>query len=81
MAHKKQGGKVSQQKQRAGKRLGLKVSGGQKVASGVILVRQRGTRYHPGEGVKLGRDHTLFAIKSGVVEFKRRRADAIVAVR
>lgn len=81
MAHKKQGGKVSQQAQRPGKRLGVKVSGGEKVSVGNILIRQRGTVFHPGEGVGQGRDHTLFAIKSGAVEFKRKRGESIVAVR
>lgn len=81
MAHKKQGGKVSQQAQRAGRRLGLKVSGGEKVTAGGILVRQRGTRFHAGEGVGLGRDHTLFALRNGVVEFKKRRGDSTIVVR
>lgn len=80
MAHKKQGGKVSQHAQRAGRRLGIKVSGGEKVSTGAILVRQRGTRFHPGDSVGLGRDHTLFALKEGRVEFQEKQGRNIVSV-
>lgn len=80
MAHKKQGGKLYQQSNRAGKRLGVKVSGGQKVGPGEILIRQRGTKFHPGANVRLGRDHTLYAGKGGRVEFKTRHGDAFVSV-
>lgn len=69
MAHKKSGGKTRQQTRPQPKYLGVKVSDGQAVTSGSILVRQRGTRFHAGENVKVGRDHSLFAIKSGKVKF------------
>lgn len=80
MAKKKQGGKVRQHAQRPGKRLGVKVSNGQPVAPGMVLVRQRGTKYHAGANVKVGRDHTLFAISEGAVQFKKKHGDSIVAV-
>lgn len=69
MAHKKQGGKTAQHKRPAGKRLGVKVADGQKVSSGEVLVRQRGTVFHAGNGVKVGRDHTLYSVVAGVVKF------------
>lgn len=81
MAKKKQGGKVRQQAQRPGKRLGVRVSGGEKVSAGSILIRQRGTRFHPGDGVGQGRDHTLFALRRGVVEFKQKRGESIISIR
>ena len=80
MAHKKQGGKMRQQKRTAGKRLGTKVTHGEKVDSGAILVRQRGTRFGAGEGARKGRDHTLFAIKSGVVKFSQKLGKKVVSV-
>lgn len=80
MAHKKQGGKVSQHAQRKGRRLGLKVSGGEKVTVGSILVRQRGTHYHPGDNVGLGRDYTLFALKEGQVVFKDKQGKNIISI-
>ncbi len=80
MAHTKAGGKTRQHPPRQGKRLGLKIFGGQKVKSGEIIVRQRGTKFHPGEGVGLGRDHTLFALKDGIVEFKRKKGDNFIVV-
>jgi len=70
MAHTKAGGKTRQQSARPGKRLGLKIAGGQKVKAGNIIIRQRGTKFHPGEGVGMGRDHTLFALSDGLVAFK-----------
>ena len=70
MAHKKAGGaKARQQTRTAGKRLGLKVGNGQTVLVGQILIRQRGTKVKPGKNVGVGRDHTLFALKAGKVEF------------
>lgn len=69
MAHKKSAGKLNQQKRPRPKYLGVKVSAGQKVKSGSILVRQRGTRFNAGVGVRVGRDHTLFAVKEGIVNF------------
>lgn len=80
MAKKKQGGKVRQQHQRAGKRLGVKVSGGQAVGPGMVLVRQRGTKFHAGRNVKVGRDHTLYAVESGKVQFKLKHGTSVVAV-
>lgn len=73
MAKKKAGGKTRQQSPRPGKRLGVKIIGGQHVRTGNILIRQRGTKFHPGEGVGIGRDHTLFALRDGILEYKRKR--------
>ncbi len=70
MAHKKAGGSTRNGRDSESKRLGLKVFGGQKVIAGNIIVRQRGTRFHPGLNVGLGRDHTLFALKDGQVKFE-----------
>ena len=70
MAHKKAGGSSRNGRDSAGKRLGVKRFGGQKVLSGNILVRQRGTQWHPGRNVGLGRDHTLFALVNGHVQFR-----------
>jgi large subunit ribosomal protein L27 len=71
MAHKKAGGSSRNGRDSAGRRLGLKKSGGQHVLAGNILVRQRGTTYHPGENVDIGRDHTLFATAEGHVSFHK----------
>ena len=67
MAHKKASGSTSQHTSRRGKRLGVKIFGGQSIKTGQIIVRQIGTKFHPGEGVGLGRDFTLFALRNGVV--------------
>tara|TARA_Y100000031_G_scaffold114400_1_gene126481 strand:+ start:113 stop:370 length:258 start_codon:yes stop_codon:yes gene_type:complete len=72
MAHKKAGGSSSNGRDSAGRRLGVKRFAGQFVKAGEILVRQRGTVFHPGENVGLGNDHTLFAKTSGKVQFKRK---------
>lgn len=69
MSKKKQGGKLTQQTRPRPKYLGVKVSDGQKVLSGSILVRQRGTKFLPGENVRTGRDHSLYAISTGIVRF------------
>ncbi len=69
MAKKKAGGKTAQHKRPTGKRLGVKVAHGETVKTGMVLMRQRGTKFHAGFGVGLGRDHTLFALKDGMVEF------------
>jgi large subunit ribosomal protein L27 len=69
VAKKKSAGKLKQQKRARPKYLGVKVSDGQKVLTGSILVRQRGTKFSAGDGVKVGRDHTLFAIQEGIVKF------------
>ncbi|AWK87396.1 50S ribosomal protein L27 [Azospirillum thermophilum] len=71
MAHKKAGGSSRNGRDSAGKRLGVKRFGGEVVLAGNILVRQRGTQFHPGENVGIGRDHTLFALVNGQVAFKR----------
>ena len=71
MAHKKAGGSSGNGRDSAGQRLGVKRFGGQKVSSGSILVRQRGTKIHPGDNVGVGRDYTLFAKIDGIVKFER----------
>ena len=73
MAHKKGEGKVKNGRESESKRLGVKVYGGQKVIAGNIIVRQRGTVYHPGKNVGVGKDYTLFALTDGVVEFRKGR--------
>lgn len=80
MSKKKQGGKLRQQKRTPGKRLGVKVADGQMVPPGAVLVRQRGTKYHPGENVKVGKDHTLQALKEGEVKFGRKQEKTFVSV-
>ncbi len=75
MAHKKGEGKVKNGRESESKRLGIKVYGGQKVVAGNIIVRQRGTKHHPGKNVGIGKDHTLFALTDGVVAFKKGKAD------
>ncbi|MEM7217885.1 MAG: 50S ribosomal protein L27 [Pseudomonadota bacterium] len=69
MAHKKAGGSTRNGRDSESKRLGVKRFGGQQVEPGNIIVRQRGTKFHPGAGVRAGRDHTLFATQSGQVAF------------
>jgi large subunit ribosomal protein L27 len=71
MAHKKGEGSVKNGRDSQSKRLGVKIFGGQAVISGNIIVRQRGTVYHPGKNVGVGRDFTLFALTDGVVEFSK----------
>ncbi|MEE6188292.1 50S ribosomal protein L27 [Mycovorax composti] len=73
MAHKKGEGSVKNGRDSESKRLGVKVFGGQPVIAGNIIVRQRGTVYHPGANVGIGRDFTLFALTDGIVEFKKGR--------
>ena len=70
MAHKKAGGSSRNGRDSAGKRLGVKRFGGETVLAGNIIVRQRGTKWHPGAGVGLGKDHTIFATVDGTVSFK-----------
>jgi large subunit ribosomal protein L27 len=70
MAHKKAGGSSRNGRDSAGQRLGVKRFGGETVLAGNILVRQRGTKFHPGDNVGIGRDHTLFATATGTVLFK-----------
>lgn len=83
MAHKKAGGSSRNGRDSESKRLGVKRFGGQLVPAGNILVRQRGTAFHPGENVGIGKDHTLFALKDGTVQFavkgvKKRRTVSII---
>jgi large subunit ribosomal protein L27 len=73
MAHKKAGGSSRNGRDSPGQRLGVKRFGGENVLAGNILVRQRGTKFHPGDNVGMGRDHTLFALIEGRVSFKHAR--------
>ena len=75
MAHKKGEGSVKNGRDSQSKRLGVKIFGGQPAIAGNVLVRQRGTEYHAGKNVGVGRDFTLFALADGVVEFKKGRKD------
>jgi large subunit ribosomal protein L27 len=75
MAHKKGEGSVKNGRDSESKRLGVKIFGGQPAIAGNIIVRQRGTVYHPGKNVGVGKDFTLFALIDGVVEFKKGRKD------
>jgi len=75
MAHKKGEGSVKNGRDSQSKRLGVKIFGGQAAENGNIILRQRGTVYHPGKNVGLGRDFTIFALTDGVVEFKKTKVD------
>jgi large subunit ribosomal protein L27 len=75
MAHKKGAGSSNNGRESHSKRLGVKIFGGQQLIAGNIIVRQRGTAHHPGLNVGIGKDHTLFAMVDGVVEFKKGRKD------
>ncbi len=77
MAHKKAGGSSRNGRDSAGRRLGIKKSGGQAVIPGNIIIRQRGTKYHPGDNVGIGKDHTIFATVAGRVSFRRRVNDRV----
>jgi large subunit ribosomal protein L27 len=72
MAHKKAGGSSRNGRDSAGRRLGVKKSGGQHVIAGNIIIRQRGTKWHPGTGVGIGIDHTIYALVDGTVAFRTR---------
>jgi large subunit ribosomal protein L27 len=80
MAHTKAGGSTRQKGNRRGKRLGVKMYGGQKVINGNILIRQKGSSVHAGSGVKMGKDFTLYAIQSGVVKFLKRQGRKFISV-
>ena len=80
MATKKAGGSSRNGRDSAGRRLGVKKYGGQEVISGNIIVRQRGTKFHPGSNVGIGKDHTIFATKDGKVAFKKTRARTFISV-
>jgi len=73
MAHKKGAGSSRNGRESESKRLGVKIYGGQDIIAGNIIVRQRGTTHHPGTNVGMGKDHTLFALKDGVVKFQKGR--------
>jgi large subunit ribosomal protein L27 len=71
MAHKKAGGSSRNGRDSAGQRLGVKMFGGQAIAAGNVIIRQRGTQFHPGKNVGMGKDHTLFALTDGHVNFRK----------
>lgn len=73
MAHKKGAGSSKNGRESASKRLGVKIFGGQATIAGNIIIRQRGTKHHPGENVGIGKDHTLFSLIDGVVEFSKKK--------
>ncbi len=75
MAHKKGAGSSRNGRESESKRLGVKIYGGQSVIAGNIIVRQRGTKHHPGPNVGLGKDHTLYALIDGTVKFRKGRND------
>ncbi|EGB14673.1 ribosomal protein L27 [Pseudodesulfovibrio mercurii] len=81
MAHKKAGGSSRNGRDSAGQRRGVKRFGGQEVLAGNILVRQLGTRFHPGEGVGMGKDYTLFALVDGVVKYEKYTRKKVVKTR
>ncbi len=81
MAHVKAAGdRASQHPQRIGKRLGVKLFGGQKVISGNVIVRQRGAAFHPGYNTRMGRDFTIYSIAEGIVKFRRKLGKQLVEV-
>ena len=80
MAHIKAGGTTRANKDSASKRLGVKIYGGQRAIAGNIIVRQKGTKVYPGDGVSIGRDFTIFALTSGLVEFFTKRGKQYVSV-
>ena len=75
MAHKKGEGSTANGRESHSKRLGVKIYGGQSVTAGNIIVRQRGTKHHPGKNVGMGVDHTLYALTDGIIEFKVKRGE------
>jgi large subunit ribosomal protein L27 len=81
MAHKKGEGSVKNNRDSESKRLGVKIFGGQPAISGNIIVRQRGTVYHPGTNVGLGKDFTIFALTDGIVEFRKTRNKTLISVK
>ncbi len=80
MAHKKAGGSSRNGRDSIGRRLGVKKFGGERVVAGNIIVRQRGTKWHPGRNVGLGRDHTIFALIDGTVSFRKSGRKTVVDV-
>ncbi|MDQ5900847.1 MAG: large subunit ribosomal protein [Patescibacteria group bacterium] len=80
MAHTKAQGSVKGNRDSRAKRLGVKIYGGGKAIVGNILVRQKGTKYHPGDGVGMGKDFTLYAIRDGIVNFKTKLGKEVVEI-
>lgn len=80
MAHTKSTGSVKGNRDSISKRRGVKAYGGEKVISGNIIVRQKGTKFHPGIGVSMGKDYTIFAISDGTVQFKSARGKKVIEV-
>ncbi len=80
MAHKKSGGSSNNGRDSIGRRLGVKKFGGEAVIPGNIIIRQRGTKYHPGANVDMGKDHTIFAVAEGKVEFRQQGDKMFVSV-
>ena len=81
MAHKKSGGSSRNGRDSAGRRLGIKLYAGQAIKAGQIILRQRGTKYYPGANVGIGKDHTLFALISGFVTFRKTRSKTFALVK
>lgn len=80
MAHTKSQGSVRGNKDSIAKRLGVKKYGGETVISGNIIIRQKGTKYHPGNGVGMGNDYTIYAVSDGTVQFKNARGKKVVEI-
>ena len=80
MAHKKGGGATAKNRDSAGKRLGVKVFGGQLANPGNIIIRQRGTKFYPGAGTRMGKDHTIFATVTGKVVFRQQLGKKMIDV-
>lgn len=80
MAHKKGGGAAVKNRDSAGKRLGVKIYGGQTAKPGSIIIRQRGTKFFPGIGTMLGKDHTIFAVTQGTVKFRQKIGRKLVDI-
>lgn len=80
MAHTKSAGATKGNRDSVAKRLGVKIYGGQKAISGNILMRQKGTQFHPGKGVGMGKDYTLFALINGVVQFGMRQGKRTITI-
>ncbi len=81
MAHKKGEGSVRNNRDSQSKRLGVKINGGQPAIAGNIIVRQRGTVYHPGNNVGLGKDFTIFELTDGIVEYRKTRNKTLISVK
>ncbi len=80
MAHTKAGGSTNNNRDSVAKRLGVKVYGGQKAQNGSIIVRQKGTKFHPGKNVRMGKDYTIYSVTDGTVAFKARLGKVVVDV-